>query len=99
MVSRVSPSRNGILRLNENARHRNGVDTGQLSGLPAKSSEASGEPDINEDTDLELNAALKCSSRKKGRYAPQGHMTKLTAQREIMPWHLPDSSAQGRRLG
>ena len=39
-----------------------------------------------------LEAALKCRSCKKGRYAPPVHMIKLTAEREITPykWVHPD---------
>jgi hypothetical protein len=39
-----------------------------------------------------LEAALKCRSCKKGRYAPPVHMIKLTEQREIIPyvWVHPD---------
>jgi hypothetical protein len=39
-----------------------------------------------------LEAALKCRSCKKGRYAPPVHMIKLTQQREITPyvWVHPD---------
>ena len=39
-----------------------------------------------------LEAALKCRSCKKGRYAPPVHMIKLTASREITPypWVHPD---------
>jgi hypothetical protein len=39
-----------------------------------------------------LEAALKCRSCKKGRYAPPVHMIKLTATREITPykWVHPD---------
>jgi hypothetical protein len=39
-----------------------------------------------------LEAALKCRSCKKGRYAPPVHMIKLTRQREITPyvWVHPD---------
>jgi hypothetical protein len=33
-----------------------------------------------------LEAALKCRSCKKGRYAPPVHMIKLTAEREITPY-------------
>jgi hypothetical protein len=33
-----------------------------------------------------LEAALKCRSCKKGRYAPPVHMIKLTEQREIIPY-------------
>jgi hypothetical protein len=32
-------------------------------------------------------AALKCRSCRKGRYAPPVHMIKLTATQEIMPYH------------
>ena len=32
-------------------------------------------------------AALKCRSCKKGRYAPPVHMIKLTATQEITPYH------------
>jgi hypothetical protein len=41
---------------------------------------------------LELEAALKCRSCKKGRYAPPVHMVKLTETREITPykWVHPD---------
>jgi hypothetical protein len=37
-------------------------------------------------------AALKCRSCKKGRYAPPVHMIKLTEKREITPykWVHPD---------
>jgi hypothetical protein len=40
----------------------------------------------------ELEAALKCRSCKKERYAPPVHMTKLTQEREITPyvWVHPD---------
>jgi hypothetical protein len=43
-----------------------------------------------------LEAALKCRSFKKGRYAPPVHMIKLTETREITPyvWVHPD----GERL-
>jgi Fe-S-cluster-containing hydrogenase component 2 len=39
-----------------------------------------------------LEAALKCRSCRKGRYAPPVHMIKLTQQREITPyvWVHPD---------
>jgi hypothetical protein len=39
-----------------------------------------------------LEAALKCRSCKKGRYAPPVHMIKLTQEREITPylWTHPD---------
>src|ERR1700719_2522773 len=39
-----------------------------------------------------LEAALKCRSCKKGRYAPPVHMIKLTETQEIMPytWVHPD---------
>ena len=39
-----------------------------------------------------LEAALKCRSCKKGRYAPPVHMIKLTQEREITPyvWVHPD---------
>jgi hypothetical protein len=39
-----------------------------------------------------LEAALKCRSCKKGRYAPPVHMIKLTETREIAPyvWVHPD---------
>jgi hypothetical protein len=39
-----------------------------------------------------LEAALKCQSCKKGRYAPPVHMIKLTMEREITPypWTHPD---------
>src|SRR6266550_4639078 len=39
-----------------------------------------------------LEAALKCRSCKKGRYAPPVHMIRLTAEREITPyvWVHPD---------
>jgi hypothetical protein len=39
-----------------------------------------------------LEAALKCRSCKKGRYAPPVHMIKLTVEREITPyqWTHPD---------
>ena len=39
-----------------------------------------------------LEAALKCRSSKKGRYAPPVHMIKLTETREISPypWVHPD---------
>jgi hypothetical protein len=39
-----------------------------------------------------LEAALKCRSCKKGRYAPPVHMIKLTEEREITPylWVHPD---------
>jgi hypothetical protein len=39
-----------------------------------------------------LEAALKCRSCKKGRYAPPVHMIKLTMEREITPypWTHPD---------
>jgi hypothetical protein len=39
-----------------------------------------------------LEAALKCRSCKKGRYAPPVHMIKLTQEREIAsyPWTHPD---------
>jgi hypothetical protein len=39
-----------------------------------------------------LEAALKCRSCKKGRYAPPVHMIKLTREREITPykWVHPD---------
>jgi hypothetical protein len=39
-----------------------------------------------------LEAALKCRSCKKGRYAPPVHMVKLTQEREITPyvWAHPD---------
>jgi hypothetical protein len=39
-----------------------------------------------------LEAALKCRSCRKGRYAPPVHMIKLTATREITPylWVHPD---------
>jgi hypothetical protein len=39
-----------------------------------------------------LEAALKCRSCRKGRYAPPVHMIKLTATREITPykWAHPD---------
>jgi hypothetical protein len=42
--------------------------------------------------DLETEAALKCRSCKKGRYAPPVHMIKLTREREITPyvWVHPD---------
>jgi hypothetical protein len=33
-----------------------------------------------------LEAALKCRSRKKVRYAPPVHMIKLTQEREITPY-------------
>ena len=33
-----------------------------------------------------LEAALKCRSCKKGRYAPPVHMVRLTAEREITPY-------------
>jgi hypothetical protein len=39
-----------------------------------------------------LEAALKCRSCKKGRYAPPVHMIKLTQEREIAPYvwvHAP----------
>jgi hypothetical protein len=41
---------------------------------------------------LELEAALKCRSCKKGRYAPPVRMIKLTATQEITPykWLHPD---------
>lgn len=40
-----------------------------------------------------LEAALKCRSCRKGRYAPPVHMIKLTAAQEITPylWVHPDS--------
>jgi hypothetical protein len=39
-----------------------------------------------------LEAALKCRSCKRGRYAPPVHMIKLTMEREITPypWTRPD---------
>jgi hypothetical protein len=39
-----------------------------------------------------LEAALKCRSCKKGRYAPPVHIIKLTQEREITPyvWVQPD---------
>ena len=39
-----------------------------------------------------LEAALKCRSCRKGRYAPPAHMIKLTKTREITPykWVHPD---------
>jgi hypothetical protein len=39
-----------------------------------------------------LEAALKCQSCRKGRYAPPVHMIKLTERREITPylWVHPD---------
>jgi hypothetical protein len=39
-----------------------------------------------------LEAALKCRSCRKGRYAPHVHMIKLTETREITPylWVHPD---------
>jgi len=39
-----------------------------------------------------LEAALKCRSCRKGRYAPPVHMIKLTGTREITPylWVHPD---------
>jgi hypothetical protein len=39
-----------------------------------------------------LEVALKCRSCRKGRYAPQVHMIKLTERREITPykWVHPD---------
>ena len=39
-----------------------------------------------------LEAALKCRSCRKGRYAPSVHMIKLTETREILPyrWVHPD---------
>jgi len=45
------------------------------------------------DTPLwKLEAALKCRSCRKGRYAPPVHMVKLTESREITPyrWVHPD---------
>jgi hypothetical protein len=41
-----------------------------------------------------LEAALKCRSCKKGRYAPPVHMIKLTATREITPQPEPVSRDQ-----
>jgi hypothetical protein len=40
----------------------------------------------------QLEAALKCRSCRKGRYAPPVHMIKLTETREITPylWGHPD---------
>ena len=45
-----------------------------------------------------LEAALKCRSCRKGRYAPPVHMIKLTETREITPyrWVHPDDG--GARL-
>jgi Fe-S-cluster-containing hydrogenase component 2 len=45
-----------------------------------------------------LEAALKCRSCKKGRYAPPVHMIKLTQEREIASyiWVHPDDDRQGR---
>jgi hypothetical protein len=42
-----------------------------------------------------LEAALKCRSCRKGRYAPPVHMIKLTETREITPykWVHPDEEA------
>jgi hypothetical protein len=40
-----------------------------------------------------LEAALKCRSRKKGRYAPPVHMIELTATQQITPYKL---GASGR---
>jgi len=41
-----------------------------------------------------LEAALKCRSHKKGRYAPPAHMIKLTQEREITSyvWVHPDEN-------
>src|SRR6202171_3225799 len=46
-----------------------------------------------------LEAALKCRSCRKGRYAPPVHMIKLTETREITPykWVHPDEERVGRR--
>jgi hypothetical protein len=43
-----------------------------------------------------LEAALKCRSCKKGRYAPPVHMIKLTQEREITPymWVHPDEDSR-----
>jgi hypothetical protein len=48
---------------------------------------------VTPDTPIwKLEAALKCRSCKKGRYAPPVHMIKLTETREITPylWVHPD---------
>jgi hypothetical protein len=45
-----------------------------------------------------LEAALKCRSCKKGRYAPPVHMTKLTQEREAKPSRLNPVSARLREL-
>jgi len=44
-----------------------------------------------------LEAALKCRSCTKGRWAPPVHMIKLTATQEITPyqWVHPDESGEG----
>src|SRR6202011_1747702 len=44
-----------------------------------------------------LEAALKCRSCRKGRYAPPVHMIKLTETREIPPykWVHPDEEREG----
>jgi hypothetical protein len=44
-----------------------------------------------------LEAALKCRSRKKGRYAPPVHMIKLTMERGIMPYPLTHPDDGDRR--
>jgi hypothetical protein len=44
-----------------------------------------------------LEAALKCRSCKKGRYAPPVHMIKLTQEREITPYVLVNPDEDDRR--
>jgi hypothetical protein len=41
-----------------------------------------------------LEAALKCRSCRKGRYAPPAHMNKLTLEREITPLRLGSSRSR-----
>ena len=48
-----------------------------------------------------LEAALKCPSCKKGRYAPPVHMIKLTMEREMTPyvWVHPDEERLATSCG
>ena len=46
-----------------------------------------------------LEAALKCRSCRKGRYAPPVHMIKLTATQEITPYQRVLRRSEERRVG
>jgi hypothetical protein len=71
-----------------------------FGGHPAESHDSTARPSISSNHGLpldairrprdtpicKLEAALKCRSCRKGRYAPPVHMIKLTAMREITPY-------------